>query len=386
MSNASAKRRPQNPRRIVYVITDLDVGGAEKCCAQLAMGLDRSRWQSSVCSLSPPGAMAERIAHAGIPVYSLGARHGGDAPWALWRLVRLLTQIQPVLVHTFLFHANVVGRVAASLAGTSHIVSSIRVAEKRYRHHWVLENVTCRLSDQVVCVSDAVAAFTRRHSRVPLARLTVIPNGIDTSTLLESRGLDRTVLGVPSHGIAGLYVGRLDVQKGVDVLLHALALAQRHSSGLHIVIAGAGPEQASLVDLARQLHIDSHVHFLGWRDDVPALLRAADFFVLPSRWEGMPNAVLEAMAAGLPVIATRVEGLTQLVRDGETGKLVGIDRPEELAEAMIELAGDRAARARYGRNAQEIARHQFSLSHMIAQYEQLYESLLSGVIKKRIGA
>jgi glycosyltransferase involved in cell wall biosynthesis len=107
-----------------------------------------------------------------------------------------------------------------------------------------------------------------------------------------------------------------------------------------------------------------------------SLMRTTDFFVMPSRWEGMPNSVLEAMSVGLPVIATRAEGSTQLVRDGQTGMLVGIDRPAELAEAMLRLAGDATLRAQYGRNGQDVARREFSLAQMIERYSQLYESLL----------
>jgi glycosyltransferase involved in cell wall biosynthesis len=118
------------------------------------------------------------------------------------------------------------------------------------------------------------------------------------------------------------------------------------------------------------------VCFLGWRDDVSALMRAADFFVMPSRWEGMPNAVLEAMAAGLPVIATQAEGSTELVRNGETGRLVSIDDENELASAIVELSRDPKLRAAWGERGQAIARTEFSVATMIARYDQLYASLL----------
>jgi starch synthase (maltosyl-transferring) len=319
--------------------------------------------------------MADRLEKAGIAVHSLDARRSTDAPRAVSRLLRLLNRLRPALLHTFLFHANIVGRLSAYLAGTSRVVSSVRVAEKRYRYHLVLENLTCRLSDKVVCVSDAVCRYTRRHSHVPAARLTAIANGID-SAADDSVPVDRSEMGVPPDATAALYVGRLDEQKGVDSLLHALAIAQSRDPRLHLVLAGSGPEQQSLIGLVRQLGVESRTHFLGWRADVLSLMRTTDFFVMPSRWEGMPNSVLEAMSVGLPVIATRAEGSTQLVRDGQTGMLVGIDRPAELAEAMLRLAGDATLRAQYGRNGQDVARREFSLAQMIERYSQLYESLL----------
>jgi glycosyltransferase involved in cell wall biosynthesis len=208
-------------------------------------------------------------------------------------------------------------------------------------------------------------------------RLAVIPNAVDAAAELDENRAPRSVLGAPPDALAALYVGRLDPQKGVDVLLHAVARAHRVLPHLHLSLAGIGPDQDALVNLARQLGVDSRTHFLGWRNDVPALLGAADLFVMPSRWEGMPNALLEAMAAGLPVIATRAQGSTELVRDGETGKLIAIDQPDELADAMVSLGNDPALRRRYGRTGREFAHREFSLERMIGRYLALYDSLLS---------
>jgi glycosyltransferase involved in cell wall biosynthesis len=366
--------RPKRPRRILFVITDLDAGGAEKCCAQLAIGLDRARWEPSVCSLAAPGVLADELSSRGIPVHSLYARGARDFSRSVWRLTRIMRRTRPELVQTFLFHANVVGRLAARCAGVPRVFSSIRVAEKRHRYHLVVENLTCRLSDRIVCVSQAVGRFTRRHSHVPPQRLLVITNGVDVDAIDGVPGIDRRALGILPDALLALYVGRLDRQKGVDVLLHAFARVRHRLPQLALVVAGAGPERDALVALARELGIDAHAHFLGWRGDVPALCTAADFLVMPSRWEGMPNAVLEAMAAGLPVIATRVEGSSELVQDGDTGKLVASDSVEELADSMIALATDRATRERYGRNGRDRVRQAFSLQRMIADYERLYES------------
>jgi glycosyltransferase involved in cell wall biosynthesis len=363
-------------QRILYVITDLDVGGAEKCCAQLAMGLNRERWHAAVCSLSPVGAMADRLVQAGVEVHSLGVRSVREAPQAVSRLARLVRRFRPAIAHTFLFHANVVGRVAGWMAGTPHIVSSIRVAERRFRSHLIIENLTCRLSERVTCVSGAVARFTRRHSHVPSGRLTVIPNGIDLHADRDSEPVDRGQLGMPAPGVVALFVGRLDAQKGVDTLLHALGPARGRCGDLHVVLVGAGAERAALERLARELDLTPYVHFLGWRDDVRAIMRAADFLVLPSRWEGMSNAVLEAMAEGLPVIATRAEGSAELVRHDETGILVEIDEPDALASAMAMLGLDSEKRVQYGRAGRERVCREFSLERMIDRHTELYESLL----------
>ena len=367
---------PTKPRRVLFVITDLDFGGAEKCCVQLASGLDRKRWHAEVCCLSEPGVLAERLSGAGIQVHSLRANTVWSAPRAVWKLAMLMRRFRPAIVHTFLFHANIIGRLAARLADVPRVLSSIRVAERRYQYHLILENLTCRLSQKIVCVSHAVARFTYRNSHVPGSWLVVIPNGIDARSDHSTVALNRSSLGLSPDSIVALYVGRLDPQKGVDVLLRALAIARNRCDNLHLLVAGSGPDRESLTALARQLGLASHVHFLGWREDVPALMRAADLFVMPSRWEGMPNAVLEAMSMGLPVIATRAEGSAELVRDGETGRLVAIDDESGLASAIVESACNAGLRALWGERGQAVARDEYSLGTMIARYEQLFESLL----------
>lgn len=374
MSSIESHSRTATPQRVLFVITDLDVGGAEKCCVQLAAGLDRARWHPEVCCLSEPGVLGERLRGAGIPVHTLRATNAWNAPRAIWELSKLIRRVRPTIMHTFLFHANIVGRLAAQLATVPRVLSSIRVAERRFRYHLISENLTCRLSQKVVCVSDAVARFTHRHSHVPRSRLVVIPNGVEVQPDSSAPAPGRPLVGLPHDSIVAIYVGRLDSQKGVDVLLRAFAIARNRLANLHLLVAGSGPEHSSLVSLAQHLGLESQLHFLGWRDDVTALMRAADFFVMPSRWEGMPNAVLEAMATRLPVIATRAEGSAELIRNGESGRLVAIDDENELASAIVELASDAGLRAAWGARGQAIARTEFSLASMIARHDQLYES------------
>jgi glycosyltransferase involved in cell wall biosynthesis len=360
---------------LLLVVTTLDVGGAEKCCVQLATGLDRERWQVEVCSVMRPGAMANPLRDAGIPVHSLDASRPWHAPLALVRLARLMRRTRPDVVHTFLFHANVLGRLAAQFAGRPRVVASIRVAERRFRHHLVLENLTFRLSDRAACVSRGVARFVRRRCYEPAGRLVVIPNGVDVTRAAESASA-RTRLGPGHDACVAIYVGRLDPQKGVDVLLRAVAVARTRAPHLTLLLVGAGPQRQALEQLAAELQLSTCVKFLGWRPDATELMQAADLLVLPSRWEGMPNVVLEAMAAGLPVVATRAEGTAELVRHRETGLLVAIDDVNELAGAIAETAGAPELRTSWGVRGQAIALNDFSVEQMVQQYQQVYASLL----------
>jgi glycosyltransferase involved in cell wall biosynthesis len=344
----------------------------------LATGLDRREWLPHVCGLAPAGALADRLVARGVAVDALNVRRAWDVPAAVVRLARLMRRVRPHIVHTMLFHANVIGRIAARLAGVSRVVSSIRVAERRYRHHLLLETLTCRLSQRVVCVSRDVARFTRRHSHVPAARLAVVPNGVESNPALGD-SVAQSAIERPTGSITALYVGRLDPQKAVDVLLRAFARAVADVSNLHLVIAGTGPDHDTLQSLARQLGIERSVQFVGFHQNVPELMHAADFFVLPSRWEGMPNVVLEAMAAGLPVVATRTEGTAEIVRDGASGSLVAIDDDAALATQMTRLARDAELRVAWGSCGREIVQREYSIENMRERHAQIYrESIADG--------
>jgi starch synthase (maltosyl-transferring) len=287
-----------------------------------------------------------------------------------------MLRIRPAIVHTFLFHANLLGRVAARISSVPRVLSSIRVAEQRNSYHSIVENLSCRMSDRVTCVSRGVADFVRRRAHVPASRLVVVPNGIAADSMALASPSDRAALGVARNSVLAVFVGRLDAQKGLELLLEAMRQVYSRLPQLELLLVGAGPQRGELEQISRRLGIESRTRFLGFRTDVPAILSCADLFILPSRWEGMPNAVLEAMAAGLPVIATKTEGTRELVRHGETGWLVPIGNASELAQAMLELTSDQERRTRWGRQGREVVRRDFSLAAMIRHYVQLYDCLL----------
>lgn len=364
------------PIRIAFCITDLDAGGAERALVQLVTRLDRRRWQPAVYCLSPGGVLVEELINSGIPVVCLGARSVWNIG-VLFRLTRELRQLQPALLQTFLFHANIVGRIAGWRAGVPYIVSGIRVAEKRTRTHLWLDRVTERLVDRHVCVSQGVADFSARVARLSPEKLHIIPNGVDACLFADAQPCDLAPLGIPPGNRTLITVGRLDPQKGLQFLIEAMETVVAQDRNIHLLIVGEGPQRPILEQDIRDRQLGQHVHLLGQRSDVPQLLQACDAFVLPSLWEGMPNAVLEAMAAGLPVIATRVEGVSELVTDGETGLLVDSGSATSLATAITMLLRDTDRAREMGTAAQRRTRSEFSWEKMTAAYERLYESLLA---------
>lgn len=345
---------------------------------QIAVGLKRRGWDVSVCCLFPRGALVDDLEAHQIPVTCLGIRGMRDILQS-WRLVRQLRQTRPSIVQTFLHHGNLVGRIAAALARVPIVCSGIRVAEHRSQVRLWLDRLTERLVSRHICVSEAVSEFSRTRGGLAQEKLVVIGNGVELARFEEARALSHRELGLPQVARVILFAGRLDPQKNPELLLRAFAELSGEFPELHLMLAGVGPLRQALERLAAEQHVSSRVHFLGRRDDIPSLLKSSEMLVLPSRWEGMPNVVLEAMAAAVPVIATRVEGSTELIRDGETGLLVASEDVAELARAIHSLLCSPELRRGVAERAfEDVARHR-SWERVVDAYEATYAAEIAAV-------
>ncbi len=376
LATAVTRPRPQQPVRIALVITDLDVGGAERALVNLATRLDRARWSPVIVALRGEGRLAEVVRQAELPCECLEGNHRRPAQVIL-RLARVLGKYRPELVQSFLFHANVASRLAAPWAGRPWVVGGLRVAERRKRWHLTLDRLTAFLSAGSVCVSQGVLRFSREVVGLDSRRLMVIPNGIDPAPFERASAVPREALGVPEEAHLALAIGRLDQQKGIPDLLAAAERVIPQCPDWHLVLAGDGPLRGWLVEqIATRSQLHSRIHWLGSRDDVPSLLKSADVLVLASLWEGMPNVVLEAMAASRPVVATFVEGTEELVVPGKTGWLVPPHDPERLTAALVGAARNPCLCQTFGQLGRARVEDEFSLDRTVAAYEQLWNGLL----------
>ncbi|HWE39050.1 MAG TPA: glycosyltransferase [Isosphaeraceae bacterium] len=375
---ATATRRPwpERPVRVALVITELDVGGAEKALVALATGLDRGRWEPAVIGLGPEGELAGPLRGAGIETRCLGVDRTRPIG-AVARLTKAFREIQPALVQSFLFHANIAARLAAPFAGRPWVVGGLRVAERGKRWHSWIDRATIGMACGSVCVSEGVRSFARDVAGLPADRLTVIPNGVDPAPIDRAEPVARGTFGVPDESHVAVFVGRLDRQKGVSVLLDAAAIVVRSRPDWHLAIVGDGAEgnalreRTNMDDLLR-----NRVHWLGRRGDVPGLLKGSDVVVLPSLWEGMPNVVLEAMAARRAVVATAVEGTTELVEPGRTGWLVAPGDAGGLAAALLDAASDASRRAAFGAAGRARVEALASPRTVVDAYERLWAGVL----------
>lgn len=374
---------PDRPVRVALVITELDVGGAERALVALATGLDRRRWEPSVIGLGPEGPLSEPLRKAGVQVECLGA--SPRQPWrALVGLVRSLRGFRPEVVQSFLFHANGAARLAAPWAGGPWVVGGIRVAEREKAWHRWLDRWTSRLAAGSVCVSEGVRKFSREVVGLPGDRLVVIPNGVDAATIDQAEPVARESIAVDEGSHLALFVGRLTRQKGVEVLLEAAAEVAAERGDWNLAIVGDGPGREELEARGSACaNLAARIRWLGRRSDVPGLLKAADVLVLPSFWEGMPNVVLEAMAARRAVVGTDVEGTSELVVPGQTGWLVPAGDPRTLARALKEAAGDPDRVRRFGEAGRARVVENYSPERVVEAYERLWAGLLGFVYGER---
>lgn len=375
--------------RILYLVTSSGVGGTELALLDLCRRLDRQRFEPTVVSVKVAGATAARIRSLGIEVLSLAMdeKPGPGASVALLLAARRLPQLLAgrdfALVHSFLFRAHLLGRFVARRLGAGAVVNSYRSSVEgrgpgmHCADRWTRGRVT-RFHLQ----SAALAANLQKRLGVPPERCVVIPNGIDLTAadraLAAARPAARAHLGLGPTGLGIAYVGRLHEEKGVGHLLAAFpALLQSHPSA-RLFLAGDGPARGALEGMATSLGLNPFVRFLG---EVPSpwpLLAGADIFALPSLWEGMPNALLEAMAAGLPCVATAVGAVPEMAADGEEAMLVLPRDAAALSRALLALAAAPARRQEMGARARRRIEAQFRIEATVGRMERLYDELLAG--------
>ncbi|MBO7708190.1 MAG: glycosyltransferase [Thermoguttaceae bacterium] len=352
-------------------ITELEIGGAEKAFTELATGLNPARFSPAVYVLrgeeyhSGKPSFLPVLRQRGIPVFFLDV--GGPFTFArgVRRLARLLKEQKADVFLSFMFHANLLGRLAARRAKVGRVFSGIRVADREHRLHLALDRLTSRLVDRYLCVSRSAADFLERTEKIPAGKIAVIPNGVRPPEALS-----------PPSGTAEkriLFVGRLVWQKGLDWLLSFADewLGAPEAQGWSFAIVGDGPQKRELEKMIARLAPETarRIEFLGWRADAAQLLARAGLFLFPSRYEGMPNALLEAAAAGRAVLSSTCDGAEEILgRAGAPQTFAFGDKDEFLSKFRALLASD-AARAELGRANADRAREEFSVEKMIARYE-----------------
>jgi glycosyltransferase involved in cell wall biosynthesis len=377
--------------RVLFLIDNLRPCGAQKALLAMARALRAAQADPRVWCLGGTSEFEEEFRAAGVPV--LG-KPGSALATLLEPLAlrRYLKRERIELLQTLLFHSDVAGRIAGRLARWSDagkrrpvIVSSVRASNLRNRGwQFRLARWTAPLADAFTPVSRRTLEFSARTEGVAAERATVIPNGIDFAewNSLPDAAAARAKLRLPRDAFVVCTLGRLHEQKGIEFLLAAARTVAEQVPSATFLVAGYGPLRERLEAQARRLGVDTRVQFLGYRRDIAVLLAASNVFVLPSLWEGMSNAILEAMAAGKPVVATAVDGAVDQVLPGETGLLVPPGDADALARALLDLARDPRKAQEMGTKGRERVRREFSLDRMTDAYIELYRRLLADAGKR----
>jgi len=376
--------------RIAHVITRLDLGGAQQNTLFCVGHHDRARFDVELIAGAGGilDADARRIADADVHLVPWLVHP--IAPWrdleAVLRLRRQLRSRRVDLVHTHSSKAGILGRLAARIAGVPVVVHTVHgwsfndtqpaTVQAAYAR---LERFAARRTNRLVVVAagDREKGLARGIGRPE--QYEVIRSGIDIAEFerpSRPRNEIREQLGFgPEHVVVGT-VACLKPQKAPLDFVRAAASAHARDPRLRFFVAGDGDLRPALADLVRDLGLDGVVRLLGWRRDVPELLHAMDVFLLTSRFEGLPRTVLQAMAAGVPVVATAVDGTPEVVRDGESGLLVPQGRPDRAAERVLELIADPALRSRCIAGARRVLTSEFDIRRMVRDLDRLYVDLL----------
>lgn len=370
------------PTPIVIVTTDSQICGTERMVLALLNQLDRERFQPHLAAMKGPGDLIGQAQAMGVDATNLqfdakGKWHG----WREWR--RVLREAQPNLIHSFLYHSNLLARFTKILHPSLKIISGIRTVYTVEEYGWrygQLERWTHGLDSYYVANSEQGRRSAIDVIGLPEKNVRLVPNGIDidpfSETYKEIRVSVRNEFGFSADEFVIGVLAQLRPAKRHDLLLEAIADALNANPNLRLLIVGGGECEQALRGQAAALQIEDSVIFAGYRSDARRILRGLDAFTLPSDVEGIPVSVMEAMEASLPIIATRVGGVPDLIEDGASGCLIDPGEVDALSENILRIASDAGLRIQLGQAARERVAQEFSVQRMARRFEELYELAL----------
>jgi glycosyltransferase involved in cell wall biosynthesis len=365
----------KNKRRLMIITHDLALGGLQQVIVNICNTINRDIFTPSILCLRDLGDYLPEIEKLGIQIHLIPQKKGTDY-FSFLKVAQILRREKIDIIHTHNTQPFMDGVVGGMLAGIKTIVHTDHARDfpdkRRYMFaEWFLSHFVYK----VVAVSEHTALNLQKFEKISPKKIRVVYNGIDggiQNDAVIDKALKRKEIGIAASGpVLGIGV-RLSEQKGITYLLNAMPEIIRLFPEITLVIAGKGPLEKKLNEEALALNIQTHVLFTGMRLDIPELLKMFDCYVLPSLWEGLPMVLLEAMAAGCPIVATDVGGVSSILRSGENGILVKPANPRELAKAICTMLSDHALRTRCIKNGQRIFNDKFDSRVMTRSYEKLY--------------
>lgn len=360
--------------RVLHLIPTLDIGGAEMLLVA-ALPLMHKGQEQFVCVIKHRGPLIKKLQTRGIKVHSLNQTSLLSWPRTITNFYRLLKLTNPDIIATHLTPADMFGRVLGRLFGVKHIVCFLhaKLTEPKQRTWMKLDKLTSSLVSRYIAVSAPVFDWFKEHG-FPNNKLVLINNGIEVERFSQAEPIERKSLGIPKNALLFINVAKFRLQKGHIYLVKAFAKLRASNPHVQLLLLGTGDLLQEIRIEVKALRIQDSVHFLGDRNDIPSLLKTADVFVLPSLYEGMSIAILEAMAAGIPIIASDIEENRELLNE-QSALLVPPKEVDGLAGAMKKLTNNLQLRRDLARDAQERATAEFSINRTIKEWSKVFEDL-----------
>ncbi len=367
---------------VTHLVTDLITAGAQKALLRLLQHTDFDEYRPTVIALrNGDTSIAAELKAMGVEVIDLQML----PKWRLDKLFRLygeLRQNRPDILHCWMIHSNIIGRVIGKMADVPKIIVSRRSDKNGSQWATVLNRWLVNWSDGIIAVSESTKRAELAETGIQCERVTVVPNGINAGQFSQTpsaadRQALRAELGYDDQIFLIGSVGRLTEAKGYPDLITAFKTVSQQMPKARLLIAGKGNLEPELKQLAQAIGVGEKVQFPGVRSDIPQLLNAFDTFAFSSHWEGMPNALMEAMAAGLPCVATAVSAAPELIDDGTHGILVQPKEPDLLATAILQLAEDKQAADRLGQAARQRIFSEFTLENTAQKTISVYQKVKS---------
>lgn len=365
---------------ILHIYQNSKIGGVQQQLLSLLKAYNKEVFNPIFCCLGPKEDMGKEIEKLGIDFIALNnKRYHKFSLKIIINLYRLMKKKHIHVVRTHKYRASLYGRIAAWLAGVPVIITSVH---GNYRkdlrpERRIANKILSRITDKIIAVSESIKRDIVKHDKIDPSKILVIYNGIDISKFAPSEKFEniREKLLINADDIVIGFVGRLVPAKGLEYLIEVISYLKEEFKNIKLLIVGEGSLLGNLKDKARENGIHDRVIFTGQRRDVPDILHCMDIFVIPSIAEGIPNALLEAMAMGKPIIATKVGGIPEIIEDGFNGLLVPPRDSGVLAAAIKTLIDNRQLAVKIGQTARDFAQN-FSITATAQKWELLYKTLL----------
>ncbi len=361
--------------KLLQITHDLAIGGLQQVVVNICRTIDRKQFDVTVLCLRELGELVPEIEKLGIKVILVPQKENGTDYFSFLKIAKILREEKVDIIHTHNSQPFIEGTIGAILTGVKTIIHTDHAREfPDKRRTMFAEWLMSHFVYKVVGVSEHTSLNLNKYEKISTKKIMTIPNGIDETIYNININTEKKKheFGIKGNGpIIGLGT-RLSEQKGITYLLHAMQYLIKEFPDITLIIAGGGGLEQKLKTEARDLGVDKNTLFVGSRSDIPELLKLFDLYVLPSLWEGLPMVLLEAMAAGCPIVATDVGGNYMAITHGVNGSLVEPCNAEIFAEEVIKILGDNKLRRKYIENSYSVFRRNFSAALMTERYSKLY--------------